>query len=301
MILSAAALASAAGFFSVYGLTQIYAAAAVSVIIMGTALEFAKLVVASFLHRYWNKIGIFLKFYMIVAVASLMLITSIGVFGYLTAAYQQDNIPLTEISQRLESDKTELQRNIDRKSQIDQQIAKLPNSYVKQRKQLMQSFAAEYNSLQPSIDRLTKEINELQTRQVSVEAKIGPIVYVASALNQDPKQAIIDLTLLIVCVFDPLAVAMVIGINIALEERRKAKQESKIIEMFNHPVEVDEPVDSHEESHDEDVDPPVEPEVEEDYGVILPTEPEVTSTPLLSKKDVLVERLRKSIADEGSV
>lgn len=127
-------------------------------------------------------------------------------------------------------DKDELQRTIDRKNQIDQQIAKLPNNYVKSRKQLIASFASEYNNLQPNIDRLTKEISDLQSKQLVIESKVGPIMYVAKVLNKNPDDAIFYLTIIIVIVFDPLAVALTIATNIAIENKTKSKDNPSIPE-----------------------------------------------------------------------
>lgn len=238
IILAATALAGVAGFFSIFGLAQIYAASAISVIVMGASLEFAKLVAASYLYRYWNKISLWLKSYLIVAVLTLMMITSMGIFGYLTAAYQQDSVPVTEVAQKIASDKTELDRLTTRKVQIDAQIEKIPNNMVSARTKLMKSFDAEYKTLNPNIDRLTKEISELQSKELTVKAKIGPIMYVAEALHQDPSMAIIWFTLLLVCVIDPLAVTLTIAANVAIADRKKK-------EVNVEPVKIDiEPEDN---------------------------------------------------------
>jgi hypothetical protein len=227
LILAAAALASAAGFFSVFGLMQIFAASATSIMIMGIGLEYSKLVTASLLYRYWKKLIWPLRLFLLCAVTTLMVLTSVGVFGYLTAAYQQDSVPMTQASQQIDSDKAELQRDITRKQQIDQQIANLPNNSVTARKRLMASFNDEYKTLQPNIDRLNAEITKLQTGQVTTQAKMGPIIYVAKVLNADPDKVIFYLVILIVAVFDPLAVALTVSTNIVMEDRKKQREELK--------------------------------------------------------------------------
>jgi hypothetical protein len=286
LIISAAALAGAAGFFSIYGLSQIYAAAAIAIIIMGASLELGKLMTASFLYRHWKTSHWALKTYLTVALLVLMSITSIGVFGFLTAAVQKDNIPLTEISQKVESDKVELQRYIDRKNQIDQQVSSVSNNAVKSKRQLMQSFNEEYKGLQPKIDALTTEINELQTRQVNVEAKIGPIMYVAQALGLDPKSAVVILTLLIVSVFDPLAVALTIAVNHSVEKDKKPEPKADPV-----PEPKPEPV----------IELPVEMPKVTEPEIILPTEP-IQVTQLPSAREETLEKIRLSIAaSQGSV
>lgn len=293
LILSAAALAGAAGFFSIYGLSQIYAAAAMAIIIMGASLELGKLMTASFLYRHWKTSNWALKSYLVIALLVLMSITSIGVFGFLTAAVQKDNVPLTEISQKVESDKVELQRYIDRKAEIDKQIGGVSNNAVRSKRQLMQSFNEEYKGLQPKIDSLTAEINDLQTRQINVEAKIGPIMYVAKALGLDPKSAVVILTLLIVSVFDPLAVALTIAVNHTVEKDKKPEPKSEYIT--------------------EDFISGVGPRVgtlvtelpqgktfEDNPEIILPQEPIPTQTN--SAREETLEKIRQSIAaSQGSV
>jgi hypothetical protein len=227
LIIAALALSGTAGFFSVYGLAMIYSASAISVTIMGASLEFAKLVAASFLHRYWNKISFALKAYLLLAVGVLMFITSIGIFGYLTAAYQQENIPVAEVAQKITADKAEVERLTTRKAQIDSQVEKIPNNMVNARQKLMKTFDTEYKTLGPNIDRLNKEIGDLQSHQLTVEAKVGPIMYVAKVLNQDPNNSIAYLTILLIFVFDPLAVSFTLAINTALDERKRLKEEAK--------------------------------------------------------------------------
>lgn len=287
---AAAALACAAEFFSIYGLSQIYAASSFYVILMGISLGFAKIMATSFLYRFWSKAKWPLKTYMVLGVVVFMTITSAGVFGFLTAGYQKGNIPTVEIASKLESDKTQLQRYIDRKAEIDKQIGAVSNNAVRSKRQLMQSFNDEYKTLQPKIDSLTTEINELQTRQVNVEAKIGPIIYAAKVLGLNPDDALFYLTLLIVVVFDPMAVALTIATNMAIEDRRKTKEAKESVLPPKPPVE---PV----------VEAVVEPEPtpEPEPEVILPTEPEVTPIPskTLSQREVILERMRKEIAENS--
>lgn len=306
LVISAAALASAAGFFSIYGLTQIFAASAISVIIMGSSMELAKLVTASFLHRYWTRISAILKIYLCIAVLLLMVITSIGVFGYLTAAYQQDNVPLTNITQSLTSDKAELARLIARKNQIDTQIAQLPANYVSARKALTKNFADEYKTLVPRIAELTKNIDKNQNLQVHTEAKIGPIMYVAKVLGQDPNNSIFYLTIIIVIVFDPLAVALTLAANKAIEMRTLAR-ESKIELVQASKVLQSEPEPSPEPEYEPLV---VEPEPEPEPTIEGSPEPSMepsmepsptpvpSPTPTISRREEIMNELYNKIREE---
>jgi cell division protein FtsB len=224
LLAAAISLAAAAGYFSISGLSETYAASATSVIIMAVCLEFAKVILASFIHNYWNKTRFVFKTLSCFMLAILMAITSYGVFSHLIAAYQKDNVSLTDTSQQLNQDKTELARLVARKQQMDDQVAKLPNNYVRARTQLIKSFGSEYTDVPSKINQLNAEVTDLSTKQTATQAKIGPIIYLAKFLGQDPDITIIYFTAAITAVFDPLAILLVFAYNIALKVRRDDKQ-----------------------------------------------------------------------------
>ena len=128
LILTTTFIAGAAAFFSVYGLAATFSGTFWSVVLMGSSLEAGKLIAASYLYRYWNKTNIWLKTYLMAGVATLMLLTSTGIFGYLSSGYQQDVLPLKQAEQQVQALEAEKVRLIQRKMQIDDQIASLPLS-----------------------------------------------------------------------------------------------------------------------------------------------------------------------------
>jgi hypothetical protein len=105
---SALFIALCAACFSVYGIASLFAGAAISVIIMGSSLEIGKLVGVTFLYRYWSKTKTYLKIYLSLAVILLMVITSLGIFGYLSAAYQKSSIEFGVIQEKIKT--TEAQK-----------------------------------------------------------------------------------------------------------------------------------------------------------------------------------------------
>lgn len=213
-------IAASAAFFSVFGMMQTYSAIAIPILIMGASLELGKLMTASVLYRMWDKLKS-LKYYLMIALFGLMLMTSLGIFGYLTSGYQKDSIPMEQITQKLQTDKQEIDRLIARKAQIDQQIAKLPANFVTGRQKLIASFSAELNSIGPRINVLEKEIADYQTKKIDTEGHIGPIIYVAKLFNRSPDEAVFWFTLLIMIVFDPLAIALTLATNIAIKHRQE--------------------------------------------------------------------------------
>lgn len=231
IVLSALLIAISAAYFSIYGLAQVFSGAFWSVVIMGIALESGKLVATSFLYRFWDKISRAIKVYLIGAVVILMCITSMGISGYLTAAYQVDTLSLRDTENKLKLYDEELTRLVNRKEEIDRQIAQLPNNYVRARQKLMQSFKNEYDLITPRIDYLRQEKMKLQEQRLTAEAKVGPIVYLARAVGADSDKAIFWFVCLLVLVFDPLAVTLTIAANIAIRERLRAKEKSVDTEM----------------------------------------------------------------------
>lgn len=220
LIFTSLSIASVAAFLSVYGLAQLFKGTFVAVLVMGASLEIGKLVTVSFLYRYWNNINLLMKTYLISAVALLMVITSMGIFGMLSMGYQSDTIPLKDTESLvalLQKEQTEL---MSRKKEIDAQIASLPSNFVKGRQKLMDTFRPELQVINKRLPQISIEMRELNSKLIETEAHIGPIVYIAKAMGKTTDDATKYLILLIIVVFDPLAVALTLGINIALKLRQ---------------------------------------------------------------------------------
>ena len=167
--LSALLIAGSAAFFSVFGLSKLFAGATMSVVIMAGSLEFGKLVGASFLYRYWNKINTWLKIYMTVGVITLVGITSAGIFGFLSNAYQGATIDLEKQSttllykedrlEQLEEDKIYL------KEELEQSITSLPDNYITAKRKLRN----EYN---PLIQEKSIQVGELKNKVGQLEIEM---------------------------------------------------------------------------------------------------------------------------------
>lgn len=271
-------IAASAAFFSVFGLMQTYSAIAIYMLIAGASLELGKLVTASALYRMWDKLGLFLKSFLMFAVLALMAVTSLGIFGFLSAGYQKDSVPIAQINQKLDTDQQEIDRLISRKKEIDQQIAKLPSNYVSSRQKLMSSFEPELKAIGPRIDELQKEIADYQTKKIDTEAHIGPIIYVAKVLNRQPDEAVFWFTLLIMSVFDPLAVALTLATNIAIKNRKDSSEKKSVVENSNV----------------EEKEIQITPEVNLPEDIVPESE---SSTSTLSKEDV-VDIVKSAIENE---
>ena len=243
-------VAGCAAFFSVQGLATLYAARFVAVCVMAGGLEIGKLVAASFLHRYWHTCGILLKIYLTIAVVVLMGITSLGIFGFLTGAYQQSHtkVELTDVKQEaLNSKKDFLKVEID---QLNARINTLNEARKAQEKRLPElsrkSAAPIYEDIKRSSEEITQtrgRLDELTTQlfdasqesinqkiEGSKESDIGTLKYVAKAFGVDMDTVVKWFTLAIVLVFDPLAVALILAYNSLIERKTKPIEVDGIIE-----------------------------------------------------------------------
>jgi peptidoglycan hydrolase CwlO-like protein len=226
LMLTTFAIAASAAYFSVYGLAHLFTGALIPVIIMGSSLEAGKLVAASFLYRYSKKIGLGMKAYLGSAVLVLMLITSMGIFGFLTAAYQSDTLPLAEMTQQITSLKEEKVRITERLAQIDKQIADVGPNYVRAKQRLVKEFATERKTLDTRLAEITPELHKLEQQHVTVKAKVGPIMFIAEVMGKDPNSAVFWFVIILISVFDPLAVALTVATNMAIKIRKEEKQKA---------------------------------------------------------------------------
>lgn len=235
---TALTIAGSAAFFSIYGLAQIFTGAFLPVVIMASSLEAGKLIAASYIYRYWKKISWWMKLYLISAVFVLMIITSAGIFGFLSAAYQQDTLPLKQNEQQialLDTEREEIlnlkEERLNRKKQIDKDIASLPNNYITARQRLMKSYGPELEQLKKDIADYTKRLKEIikekqERKSTTLEQRVhtGPIIFIAKELfHDDIDKATKWLIFILIFAFDPLAVALTIATNQAFIDRKHEK------------------------------------------------------------------------------
>lgn len=223
LVLTTMALAGAAGFFAVVGLAAIFSGTFWSVVFMGGALEAGKLMAASYLYRYWEHTNIWLKTYLIAGILALMLLTSVGIFGYLSAGYQTDVLPLKQMEEQVQMLEQERTRLVDRRVQINNQIAQLPPHFVSGRTRLIREFRSEQTALINRIAELDAQIVEMRGQFIEKQAHVGPIIYIASVFGLDTDNATKYMIILIIFAFDPMAVALTLATNIAIRRRKEEK------------------------------------------------------------------------------
>tara|TARA_Y100000034_G_scaffold129098_1_gene184915 strand:+ start:6860 stop:7705 length:846 start_codon:yes stop_codon:yes gene_type:complete len=228
-------IAGNAAFFSVFGLSHLFAGAFWSVIIMASSLEVGKLVCASFIYRYWKKIGNLMRTYTLIGTILLMLITSIGIFGFLSKAFQGSTLEFEKLSTRLivyEEQHEALQfSKQDLIAERDQQIEDLPSNYITVKKNLRTNYNEQINVVNNSLVTLAESIGDLKLQLVDTGGDVGPILYVAKVLNTDIDTVVKWLIFLLIIVFDPLAVCLIVAFNIVLLDKPRSKIESKIVRV----------------------------------------------------------------------
>ena len=248
MVFSTLSLAGTAAYYSVFGLSSLFAGAKTEVIIMASALELAKLVVASYLHNHWSKLGLILKSYLTLGVGILMIITSAGIYGFLTSAYQTTADQLTIIDKQVlvvEMKRDRFSEQLDdyklEKTQLNNNISELSKGLANNKIQYkdtlgniitttssstrrvlttqLNDMKEERNKVSIKMETLTDSITSLDLKVLDMEsnnevaAEIGPLRYMAEITNKPMATIVNWFTLMIVCVFDPLAIAMVLAVN----------------------------------------------------------------------------------------
>ena len=247
--LSALIIAGCAAFFSITGLGVLFSGAAVSVMVMAGSLEFAKLVAATYLKQKWDVIQGFNKWYLVSAVVVLMLITSAGIFGYLSNAFQQQNLKLQQVDREIAVYSTKITTNETQIGQLSAQLGQLSATQGqildkgKVNSRLLRSIdnkdkqTAQINKkisdLQEQNAKNNDEINKIKVTNLDLEKEVGGFRFVADAFGMELKNVVKFFIFLIVIVFDPLAVALIIAFN-GLIETKKQKQSRLLGEMMEY-------------------------------------------------------------------
>ena len=217
---SALLVAGSAAFFSVFGLSKLFSGAALSVIVMAGSLEFTKLVAASFLYQYWYNMGRILKWYLTLGVAVLVLITSAGIFGYLSNAYQGATVVFEKQTtallayedrlEQLEEDKVFL------KEELDVQVASLPENYITAKRKLREDFNPQIQKVNNEILDIKGKVADLKVELIETGVDVGPAIYLARTFDTDVDTVVKFFIFILIFVFDPMALAMVLAWNTAI-------------------------------------------------------------------------------------
>ena len=222
---SALFVAFNAAFFSVFGLSKLFAGATTSVIVMASSLELAKLVTAAYLYRYWEHINKFMKTYLLVGVITLILITSAGIFGFLSNASHGATIEFEKQSTTLLYKEDRLEQLEDDKSylkdELEQSLSSLPDNYITAKRKLREDYNPKVLLVNDEILKIKQEIGDLKVGLIETGVDVGPAIYLARTFKTDIDTVVKFFIFILIFVFDPLAVALVVSYNVAITGNRK--------------------------------------------------------------------------------
>jgi len=268
LLLTALIVAGVAAYFSVYGLSKLFAGALLATIIMASSLEIGKLILSSYLYRVWNNISKVRRFYGVLAVAILMLITSVGIYGFLSNAFEKTSIRVEQIDSQVEIIDTRIlskEQERDRYQQLitdkqnrivtltelrKQQEVRLDsllsnehwfnatktNNSIENADKEIQKLYGEIDDLSVKIDSSNNQIVILKTNKleyksdVDITGEIGPLKYISRLTGRTMDKVVNWIILLLIFVFDPLAIYLILSYNhLELFKEIKNKKEENII------------------------------------------------------------------------
>jgi hypothetical protein len=314
-------VAGCSAFFSIKGLIVLFSGSALAVGVMASSLELGKLVATSFLHNHWSNIGRLLKIYLCTAVVTLMGITSLGIFGFLTNAYQQHAGEMHSLEARIElieNNKKTTQEHIDLTTNRIKALYDIRTSQeerVKESGNLKAPREQAYKAIAEANEELAKKDETLRTAREKLagfeqelgelkiaansSTDIGSFKFIAKALGTDLDTAVQGFIFALIMVFDPLAVTLILALNRLIEIRldRKEKEE----EVFLEALLSSEPVKYNNEQQLEEPAPIVQEQIKIEEPAIeamQEQEPIVQTTEVVEEpKEVVAEReARKRIS-----
>ena len=236
---SALIIAGCAAFFSVTGLGVLFSGASTAVMVMAGSLEFAKLVAATYLKQTWDEIKGFNKWYLTISVGILMMITSAGIFGYLSNAFQAQSLQLQQVDREVLVYSTKIEQNTAQITQLNTQLGQLSSTQStilekgKVNSRLLRSIdskdkqVATINKkiadLQDQNAKNNDKINEIKIANLDLEKEVGGFRFIAEAFGMELKNVVKFFIFLIVIVFDPLAIALIIAFNGLIGKKKEKK------------------------------------------------------------------------------
>lgn len=259
--LSALSVSGSAAFYSVYGLSKMFAGASLQVMIMAGSLEFAKLVIASLLHQYWSSINKILRAYLLIATLVLIAITSGGIYGFLSSAYSETSLKMENIDKQvelIEAKKTMFTEKLSSLKEENETVSEniksltsaLSNNVVqytdRNTGQLItttssanrRSFEAQLekererkDELTPQISAISDSISSLDLKVLELEmnsdvaAEIGPLKYIAEISGKTIDEVVNWYIIGLIFVFDPLAISLVVAANFAFSRIRRKDED----------------------------------------------------------------------------
>jgi hypothetical protein len=241
VMLAALALAAGAALFTILGFRELFEPS-LKITLMAASIELGKIVAVSALYQFKDVLGWISKLFLLFLIIVAMAVTSMGVYGYLSSAYQRDSLAITQNSAKLEllsSRKAALEQRL---GGMDQQIANVPEAYVSKRMELISTFKPERTSVLNELDVLEQQNLDLTLDKLSKETEFGAILLLANSVDWlDADNAMLYFILAVIFIFDPMAIALTFASNVGYA---KAASDTAKKNDTVEPVVVDQPTSS---------------------------------------------------------
>ena len=223
LIIATLAVSTLGAAFSVLGVAALFSGAALATGAMAVSLEFAKFVLSAYLHQRWQKLNRIYKYYLSFSIVVLSLITSMGIFGFLSAAYQSATNVLETENIKLGALKERQSRLTTETARLTKSVDEIPANRVSKRIQIRAEIEPQISDINKQVLGIDGQIAESNIKILAVKEKVGPLIYISKMFNIDIDTVVKYLILLFIFVFDPLAICLVIATSESLESRRHDK------------------------------------------------------------------------------
>jgi hypothetical protein len=219
LVISALCVSTLGAYFSIVGIGALFSGAMLAVWFMAGALELSKFVLAAYIHQRWKEIGGAFKYYLTFAIVVLSLITSLGIFGFLSDAYQSASTAIESENIRLTTEKNQMEMTKQEIARLNKAIDEVPDARITKKMKVRSEMEPAIAELTKKLATYEKNIANYNLSIVEIQKKVGPLIYISRAFNIEIDAVVKYLIFIFVLVFDPLAICLVIASSQAINSR----------------------------------------------------------------------------------
>lgn len=219
LVISALCVSTLGAYFSIVGIGALFSGAMLAVWFMAGALELSKFVLAAYIHQRWKEIGGAFKYYLTFAIVVLSLITSLGIFGFLSDAYQSASTAIESENIRLTTEKNQMEMTKQEIARLNKAIDEVPDARITKKMKVRSEMEPAIAELTKKLATYEKNIANYNLSIVDIQKKVGPLIYISRAFNIEIDSVVKYLIFIFVLVFDPLAICLVIASSQAINSR----------------------------------------------------------------------------------
>lgn len=231
LAVAAATVSTLGAWLSIVGLGKLFSGAVVTVCIVAGALEFAKFVTAAYLHQTWKNLNLVFRTYLVAGVMTLSVITSMGIFGFFSDAYLASSATLEAENIKLDRLTNERDRNTEEVARLTASVDEIPDERITKKLKARQEIEPTILHLKARNESIEAEIAKAKLKVLDVKQKVGPLLYIGRSFNMNIDDVVKYLILVLVAVFDPLAICLVIALSDSLARRSRKHPAEETSEM----------------------------------------------------------------------